>query len=178
MTMFAAASIGGYKFKYVLGYRGTADYFKAIEAGEIQAAVSDWDGLVASKPHWVKGRKITPVVQFMGRKHPALPNVPRLIDLATNETDRKIAMFLASQNAMGFPNTAPPGVPKERVAALRKAIAATFRDPAFIKTATRINMAVNPVSGEQVEAEVKNILSASPAFLAKARVALGQKKSR
>ena len=178
MTMFAAASIGGYKFKYVLGYRGTADYFKAIEAGEIQAAVSDWDGLVASRPNWVKERKITPVVQFMGRKHPALPNVPRLIDLATNETDREIAMFLASQNAMGFRNTAPPGVPKERVAALRKAIAATFRDPAFIKTATRINMAVNPVSGEQVEAEVKNILSASPAFLAKARVALGQKKLR
>ena len=174
MSMHSAMAIGGYKFKFVFGYRGTADYFKAIEAGEIQAAVSDWDGIVSTRPNWVKEGKVIPVAQFHSRKHPALPNVPRLLDLATNETDRKIAMFYAGSAAMGHTNVAPPGVPKERVAALRKAIAATYRDPAFIKTATKLRMAVDPVSGKQVAAEVKKILNASPAFLAKVKVALGQ----
>ena len=175
MVAAAAASIGGYKFKYVFGYRGTADYLKAIEAGEIHAAASDWSGLVSTRPDWVKEKKVIPVVQFNFKKHPDLPNVPRLLDLATNETDRKIAMFLASETAMGFPNVAPPGVPKERVAALRKALAAAYRDPELIKTSTAIKLPVNHVSGEQIEAEVKKVLSASPEFLAKLEVALGQK---
>lgn len=161
------------KFKLVFGYRGTADYLKAIEGREIQAALADWDSIVSVRPNWVKEKKVIPVAQHVLVKHPDLPDVPRLLDLVKTDTERKIAEFDALPAAMGHTNVFPPGVPADRVAALRKAIAATYRDPEFLAKAKSLKMDVKPVSGEDVENYVKRIVSYSPEMVAHIRKAYG-----
>lgn len=176
MSTNAANVIAGTNFDVILGYRGTADYLKAIESGEIQAALGDWDSIVSVRPQWVKNKKVIPLLQFTLTRHPLLPDVPRLLDFAKNDLERKIAEFDALSGAIGHSNAAPPGVPRERVAALRKAIAATYRDPAFLARAKKLRMTVAPLSAQQVETYVERITSVSPGFITKARIAFGQMK--
>ncbi len=145
-----------------------------MESGEIRAALGDWDSIVSVRPQWVKNKTVVPVLQFTLTKHPLLPNVPRLLDFAKNDFERKIAEFDALSGAIGHSNAAPPGVPAERVAALRKAIAATYRDPEFLARAEKLRMTVAPISAEQVVKYVERIISVSPEFIAKARIAFGQ----
>ena len=123
---------------------------------------------------WVKKRTLVPILQFTLTKHELLPNVPRLLDFAKNDYERKIAEFDALSGAIGHSNAAPPGVPPARVAALRKAIAATYRDPDFITHAKKIRMTVAPISAEDVEKYVERMVSVSPEFIEKAQITFGQ----
>ena len=174
MSTNAANIIAGTKFKVILGYRGTGDYLKAMESGEIQAALGDWDSIVSVRPEWVKNKTVVPILQFTLTKHPLLPNVPRLLDFAKTDFERKIAEFDALSGAIGHSNAAPPGVPPERIAALRKAIAATYRDPDFLAHAKKLRMTIAPISAEQVETYVDRMVSVSADFIAKAQIAFGQ----
>lgn len=176
MSTNAANVIAGTRFDVILGYRGTADYLKAIESGEIQAALGDWDSIVSVRPQWVKNKNVIPILQFTLTRHPLLPDVPRLLDFAKNDLEREIAEFDALSGAIGHSNAAPPGVPRERVAALRKAIAATYRDPDFLARAKKLRMTIAPLSAEKVEKYVDRVVSVSPDFIAKARIAFGQMK--
>jgi tripartite-type tricarboxylate transporter receptor subunit TctC len=112
-------------------------------------------------------------MQFGHEKHPTLPDVPRLIDLAKTDDERKIAEIEGLVELVGHTNVAPPDVPAARTAALRNSIAATYRDAAFKAAATRVKMTVDPISAEDVEKYVKQILATPPDLLAKARVAFG-----
>jgi tripartite-type tricarboxylate transporter receptor subunit TctC len=173
MLAHALNAIAGTKFKLVTGYSGTGEYLKAIESGEIHAALADWDSIISARPDWVANRTIVPLYQFGIDRHATLPNVPRLVDLATTDDDRAIAELEGLSEAIGHTNVAPPDVPADRVAALKKAIAATYADPEFRKAAEKIKMDVSPVSAETVEAYVKRIMATNPALIAKARVAFG-----
>ena len=173
MLTNAANTMIGTRFKIVTGYQGTADYLKAIEAGEIHSALADWDSIISVRGKWVQEKTIVPVMQFGLEKHPTLPGVPRLIDLVRTDTDRRIAEIEGLVELMGHTNVAPPDVPADRTAALRKGIAATYRDAAFRAAAARVKMTVEPISAEDVEKYVKRILATPPDLLAKARVAFG-----
>ena len=73
-----------------------------------------------------------------------------LQDLATNAKHREIFEFLCLVPAMGRPFFMPPGVPAERVAAIRAAFAATMKDPAFLEEASRARLDVAPLTGEEI----------------------------
>lgn len=170
MLPSAANAITGTRFKMVTGYTGTADYLKAIESGEIHAALADWDSILSVRGDWVKSRTIIPVLQFGLEKHPTLPDVPRLIELAKTDTERKIAEIEGLVEAMGHTNVGPPAIPPARVAALRASIAATYRDADFKRAAERARMTVDPVSAADVEKYVKQIVATPPNLIARARV--------
>src|SRR5262249_9153752 len=100
-------------------------------------------------------------------KHPDLPDVPLVTDLARTEEEKQIFKLVFSRQPMGRPFLAPPGVPAERVAALRKAFADTLADKDFLAEAEKSKLEINPVSGEAVQAIVQEVYRTPKSVAAK-----------
>src|SRR5262245_14220215 len=154
------------KFKVVHGYPGAAEVDLAVENGEVQGeAGKDWTTLTSTRPLWIRDKKINILVQMGMTPHAELKDVPMAIELAKTLEDRKVMEVVFAKFGMSRPFFAPPGVPPERLAALRRAFDATVRDEAFLAEAKKLGMEVYPVRGEDVEALVTRIMN-TPAFLA------------
>jgi tripartite-type tricarboxylate transporter receptor subunit TctC len=95
-----------------------------------------------------------------------------MLDLAKSDADRQALALLFGRTEYGRPYFLPPGVPGDRVAALRRAFDATMRDPAFTAEAAKIGFAVDPLTGEQVQALVDDLAKTPPAVVARVRAAL------
>ena len=126
----------GTKFKIVSGYPGGTPIVLALERGEVEGRGSNpWSEWKASKPEWVRDGKIVPLMQMSLFKHPDLPDVPLMIDLAPNETVRTVFELISITGEIGRPFVTAPGVPADRVAALRQAFDETMKDPEFLADA-------------------------------------------
>ena len=154
----------GTKFKVVSGYPGGNEMNMSMENGETGARGSNpWSTWKATKPDWIRDKKMNVLVQIGLQKAADLPDVPLLMDLAKNEADRAALKLLSAPPDIGRPVFAPPGVPAERVKALRDAFDATMKDQAFLDAAKREGLEIDPVSGEQLQKIVNEILSAPQA---------------
>ncbi len=150
----------GTKFKIILGYPGGNDINLAMERGEVEGRGSNsWASWKATRPHWIAEKKINILVQIGFKKAPDLPDVPLLMDLGANQDDRALLRILSSSTQIGRPIFTSPGVPPERVAALRKAFDAMVRDPAFLAEARQLNVEIEPVSGEDMQKLVAEIIA-------------------
>ena len=157
-----------------MGYRSGGEIDLAVERGEIQGK----SGPIISNLRGANKRKLDEgkmriLVQMGLRKHPAFPNVPLLTEFAANEDARRLIDFVAGRAQVGRAFVAPPKVPANRVAALRKAFDATMKDPALMADASRLEMEINPSSGADVEKVVGRILSAPQTVIDRARQLLG-----
>jgi hypothetical protein len=85
------------------------------------------------------------------QKAPDLPDVPLIMDFAKTDLDKKALELLFSPQISAWPLIAPPDVPKERISILRRAFDATMKDPAFLADAEKIQIEVDPVSGETMQ---------------------------
>lgn len=142
----------GAKFRLIAGYGGN-DMFLAMERGETHGRCGmSWGGLKASKPDWLVERKINVIIQMAMQKHPELPHVPLIMDLVSKPQDKAALEYLYATQEMGRPFIAPPGVPAERVAALRKAFDEMIDDPAFLEDARRSNLEIDAIPGARVQA--------------------------
>jgi tripartite-type tricarboxylate transporter receptor subunit TctC len=90
------------------------------------------------------------------------------MDFAKSEDQQQIFKLIFARQVMGRPYLAPPGVPKERADALRRAFMATMKDPEFLADAEKSQLEINPVSGEEVERLVKDIYQTPKALADKA----------
>jgi hypothetical protein len=110
----------GAKLKLVAGYNGSGDNVMALDRGEVQG-IAGWNysSITTMRPDWLRDKKINLLVQIGLTKAPDLPDVPLLIDLAKNEEDRAVLMLLSASVTIGRPLYVAPGVPAERVRALR-----------------------------------------------------------
>jgi tripartite-type tricarboxylate transporter receptor subunit TctC len=163
----------GTKFKIVHGYAGANEVSLAVEKGEVHGeAGKDWTTLTSTRPQWIKDRKVNILVQMGMKPHPDLSGVPMAIELARTPVDRRIMEVVFAKYGMARPFMAPPGVPPERLDALRRAFEATMTDPAFLSEAQRLGMEVSPVRGADVEALVTRIMGTPPDLAARARDAL------
>jgi tripartite-type tricarboxylate transporter receptor subunit TctC len=152
----------GTRFKVVLGYQGGNTIQLAMERGEVDGrAAVVWPGLKAGWPQWIADKKINIILQIGLRKEAELPEVPLLVDLAKTPADQAIFHFVSSDSAMGFPVVAPPGVPADRIATLRKAFQATMADSAFLTDAEKRALPIQPRSGDDVQ-QVIDALIATP----------------
>jgi tripartite-type tricarboxylate transporter receptor subunit TctC len=162
MTMYANAlnRLAGAKIKIISGYKGANDIYLAMEKGEVDGrcgtAVS---GLRGTRPQWFSQRLVNFIVQTSVEPipDPALKDVPLIIDRAKNAEERAAWKFLFASQTMSRPVLAPPGIPADRLAALRKALAETAHDPEFIAEMKASHSEVNYLSGEAVLKHVKDI---------------------
>jgi tripartite-type tricarboxylate transporter receptor subunit TctC len=157
----------GTKFKVVHGYAGAAEVDLAVENGEVQGeAGKDWTTLMSTRPQWISEKKINILLQMGLKAHPDLAGVPMAIELARTPEDRQIMEIVFAKFGMSRPFLAPPGVDPQRLKMLRHAFDATMNDPAFRAEAEKLGMAVDPVSGENVQLLVSRIMG-TPADLAR-----------
>jgi hypothetical protein len=149
----------GTKFKVIFGYPGTSDINLAMERGEVAGKGSDsWTAWKATRPDWLRDKKINILLQIGLKKEPDLPDVPLMMDLASNEEDQAILRLLSVSGTIGRPIFTTPDVPAERVKALRAAFENTMKDPAFLEDAKNSNAEINPVSGEDLQKLVADIV--------------------
>jgi tripartite-type tricarboxylate transporter receptor subunit TctC len=164
----------GAKFKMVPGYPGGNDINLAMERGETQGRCSiPWSTVKATRRFWIDENKVSLLMQYSLSKHPDLPNVPLVMDLAKNDEQRNILKLIFGRQVMGRPFAAPPGVPKDRADALRKAFADTMTDPAFLAEAERAKLEITPVSGETIARLVQEVYAnTTPQLAEKAGAAM------
>ena len=124
----------GTKFKMVTGYPGSGQLNLAFERGEVDARNNSWTSIKSTKPDWIKDGLIH-VLVYSGPKQDDLPGVPHFEDLIKDPEDRAVARVVTAGNRLGRPFTVAPGVPAERVEALRAAFLAMLKDPEFLKDA-------------------------------------------
>ena len=167
----------GTKMKIVTGYRGSGDFMLAIERGEVDGmGGSSISTLRSTRPQWLKEKTINLILQIALRKHADYPDVPLALDFVKDPVDRKVMELIFSRQEIAFPYAAPPGIPSDRLAALRKSFAETLRDPAFVQEAEKMGLEVSPVSGEEVLKILTQAYAASPDILARARQVVTQKQ--
>ncbi len=156
----------GTKFKVVSGYPGGNEINMSMENGETGArGSSPWSTWKATKPDWVRDKKIHIIAQVGLTRAPDLPDVPLITDLATNEDDRAALRLLSAPATVGRPYFTTPGVPTDRVKALRDAFSAMVKDEAFLEDAKKLGLDINPVSGEELQKIVADIVD-TPARVA------------
>jgi tripartite-type tricarboxylate transporter receptor subunit TctC len=162
----------GTHFKIVEGYPGGSEVLLAMERGEVSGRCGwSWSSVKSTHKSWIDEKKMIVLVQLSLDRHPELPDVPLVTDFAKTDEQRQILKMVFARQVMGRPYVAPPGVPEDRVAALRKAFTDTMTDPAFVAEADKAQLEINPVSGEDVEKLLKEVYATPPDVIAKAKAA-------
>jgi hypothetical protein len=170
--------MAGAKFRIVTGYPGTREITLAIEKGEVQGLCGfSWSSLQAQRPDWLKNGFIRVLVQEHDKGHPALNKmgVPLGVDFAKSPANRRIMELIYSSETFGRPYMMPPGVPADRVAALRRAFLAALRDKELLADAERIGLEIDPISGEELQALAEKIYATPAAIVEQAKQAVTYK---
>jgi tripartite-type tricarboxylate transporter receptor subunit TctC len=153
----------GTKFKIVSGYPGQADVLLAMERGEIQGTADwAWSEIKTRHADYLADKKINILLQNGLRKAPDLPDVPLAMDFIKDDTDRKVAEIYFSVKEVARPILAGPGVPAERLEALRTAFMMLKDDADFKADAEKAGIDVDPTPAAKIDATVKLATSASP----------------
>ncbi len=168
----------GTKFRIVIGYKSSDEVNVAMERGEVQARSSGLGSLFSHNYDWVTGKKVNFVAQVGARRDKRIADVPLLQEFAETEEQKQILLLISAPTALGKPYTAPPDVPTERVAALRAAFMATLNDATLLGEMNKLNIEIEPMTGEEVTQIVMDTVNASPAAIEKARAALPQAEKK
>jgi tripartite-type tricarboxylate transporter receptor subunit TctC len=156
----ALNAIVGTRFKLVLGYKGSAEGMLAVERGEVNGHCTGWDTFKASHLDWFKSGKVRMLVQFAQKRHADLPDVPTAMELATTPQQAALMKAVLSGADVGMSFFAPPRVPADRLSILRTAFDQCVKDPTFLADVARLNLGLDPLSGQgvsQLVADVKNV---------------------
>src|SRR5215475_9880883 len=161
-------NVVGTKLKLITGYQGSSDSRLAMIRGEVDALSQPWPVLKVEAEQLLRDKQINLLLQTGADKHPDLPQVPRMIDLAKTDDDKVLLALFSSPSTIGRSLTAPPGVPTERVTTLREAFTATIRDPALIEEAQRLKLELDPLDGVALQTAITGT-SVAPEVVARAR---------
>ena len=162
----------GAKYDVVSGYKGSAEEFIAMERGEIEALCGlDWSSIKSQKPDLIRDGKLIVLVQDGLDPDPELTRmgVPSIWQFLKNPDDRKAVELIYSQQMFSRYYVAPPGVPADRIKALRDGFAATLHDPEFLADAKKSRIDITPQSGERVSEVVDAIYAASKETIDRAK---------
>jgi tripartite-type tricarboxylate transporter receptor subunit TctC len=154
----------------VTGYPGSREVLIALEQGEITGRVWDMEGIRGIRPQWLKDGSIHLLVQLAARKMPEVPaEVPLVKDFVANEDDRRILDVIFMTTLLARPFIAPPGIPADRVAALRDAFTAVMKDPDFLAEMEKAQLQLSPIPGAEMESDVRSAYALPDALVAKVR---------
>jgi tripartite-type tricarboxylate transporter receptor subunit TctC len=153
-------NILGLKLKIIFGYPDEGVNL-AMERGEVEGrGTNTWASYKSFTPQYVSQKLINPILQVGMEKDPELPDVPLMRDLATKPQDQDVLDFMSKAVSVGRPVATTPGVPADRVAALRKAFDDTLTDPAFIADAKSERAEIRAMSGADLAAIVDSLIGA------------------
>jgi tripartite-type tricarboxylate transporter receptor subunit TctC len=164
--------LAGTRFKIVTGYKSVGEIDLAMARGEVQGKIGfTWGSLNSgASADWLKEGKVAVIVQLGVEKSPRIPeSVPLGLDLTKTEEDRQVIRLVCSPSALGYPSFMGPGVPADRVAAMRKAFDETVKDPRFIELVKAQQLPLDPLPGTEVQKVVAEIYAAPSTAVQRAR---------
>lgn len=167
----------GTKFKVISGYKGGGAVNLAIERGEVKGRTTYYSAFLSSRPHWLSENKIR-LLMTMGPVRSEVRHLPRLQDLVKDGIDRDMLNIIEASFNVGQAFYVPAGVPKARVALLRKSFAAMMTDPALSSSAEKRRVPISSRSWQQVEAAVNKGYASNPEVAEKLASILGFRKKK
>jgi tripartite-type tricarboxylate transporter receptor subunit TctC len=163
------------QIKLVTGYHGTTPIIIAMERGEVEGLCGySWSTIKSKHQAWLKERKINILIQAALQKEDDIPDVPLALDLATTDRQRQILRVFLTSQEMARPFAAPPGVPADRVTALRSAFQAMLKDPQFLAETEKLRLDVHPMDGPTMEKLLNEIYATPKDILAQAAQAVAK----
>ena len=165
----------GAKLKLVAGYNGSGDTVMALDRGEVQG-IAGWNysSITTMKPDWLRDKKINILLQMSLTRHPELPNVATILELARDDRQREILRLIFAQSQMGRVVMGPPGMPKAIVEAHRAAFDRVLKDQEFLADVEKVRLEVSgPMAGAEVDQLVASLYRATPDRIKEAGVLLG-----
>ena len=151
-------NILGFKYKVIAGYPGGSEMNLAMQRGEVDGrGTFSWTSLKPHKKDWVDSGDIIILYQQGLRKHPDIPDVPLVTDLAENDTQRQVLALQFAAFELGRPYFVHEKVPADRVQALRRAFDATMKDKDLLADAEKQGLEANPATGEEMQEMLKKI---------------------
>lgn len=159
--------VAGTKFKIIRGFPGSTDGLLAVERGETDAALTSWNTMKSTRMNWLTEKKAVVFVQYAAKRSPELKDVPALVELGSNDEDRKLLAFAVSSAEIGRSILAPPGVPADRTAVLRKAFDETMKDPDLLDEVKKANLDFEPLDGASLAKIVAEAANADPKVVAR-----------
>jgi tripartite-type tricarboxylate transporter receptor subunit TctC len=157
------------RLKIVAGYPGGNDITMAMERGEVDSRFGwSWGSVKSRAKDWLDQKKINIVLQMGITRAADLPNVPFIMDYAKTDIDRQALELVFAPTAFAWPIVAGPDVPADRIAELRKAFDATMKDKAFLAEADKLDIEIEPISGEQMAQIVARLAKVDPRAVARA----------
>ena len=161
------------KFKLVMGYKGSGEAMLAMERGEMDGHSTSWEALKSQHPGWLKDKTVRILVQFALQRTPEMPDVPTAIEIAETDEQKAILRAVLAATEVGKPVLTTPGVPADRVSALRHAFDLMVKDPEFIAEFVKQGLEVTPLSGAELQKLVEEVANISPALLEKVKATYG-----
>jgi len=153
----------------VTGYPGGNDVDLAMERGEVQGRCGwSWTSVKGLHQAWLDQGKLNILYQMGLSKHRDLSAVPLIIDLAKTDEERAILRLIFARQVMAWPFLAPPGVPGDRIEALRTAFMATMQDKDFLSEADKAGLEITPVAGAEIQKLVHDVYATPDAIARKA----------
>ena len=161
-------SLIGTKFKVVTGYNSTAQIALAMERGEVQGIADwSWSSVKAVRPQWLRDKQVTILLQGALKNEPELGNLPNALDFIKNDADRKVLALHFTQKTAARPLVAPPEVPPERIAILRKAFEDLAKDKDFLAEADKLKIEIDFVPGNEIDKIVAQVAETPPDIAAR-----------
>jgi tripartite-type tricarboxylate transporter receptor subunit TctC len=168
------SALVGLQFKSVRGYQGSHEIQLAMERNEVQGICLAFDSL--ARGTLFREKRLNILLQAALKPDPRLDGVPSGVDLTRSESQRRALELFFARAAMGRPFVAPPGLPSDRVIALRNAFDETLVDPVFRRDAEVQNLKVDPIGGQQLTDTLIRAYATPPDVVARTIKALGRSK--
>ncbi len=159
----------GAKFKPVFGYPDGGQIALAIERGEVQSICQTYSSLKVQRGAWLRDHTVYPLIALGLNRIPDLPDLPSVMEFAKETRQQQVLKLILAPTLAGRPFVAPPDVPADRAGALAKALTDMTRDDRYLDDAQRLKMDIEPASGEQIDALVKQIYALPPEVIAETK---------
>lgn len=155
------------------GYKGTSQIRLAAEAGEIAGGCWTWESIKVTWRRGLESKNVNVVLQLNPKRHPDLSDVPNAIEYAkTDEGRMLLEAAVHNPGAILRAYALPPGIPKDRAELLRKGFMATVKDPGLLAETNKAGLAINPLSGAEVEKIVASFFKLQPAQISRLKEVL------
>ena len=169
----------GTKFKLISGYSGSNGVMLALERGEVHGMCGmPLATLRTARPEWLEKKQINIILQEATRRHPELPDVPTVADLAKDAETKQAVELIFGWQIMGRPLAAPPDLPAKRVETLRNAFQTTMKDPVFLAEAEKMRVEISPITPQQMEQFIARAYDTPKAVIERAMAAQGRTEAK
>ena len=159
----------GTKFRLIRGYKGSGEAALAVERGEADGTLMPWEFLKSAHADWVRDNKIQLVARYVRRAVPDRPELRSVYDLPETPEQLNVLRLFLGSDEMGHPIAMPPGVPRDRVDAVRLALETMVQDPEFLADATKRKLDLLPARWDELERTVAEAFAATSAEIEIAR---------